>query len=442
MSYTKFNPNTPPPPLMTSEPGSFAQRTMTTRIPAIIRQVLIDFDHKHPRVIKQALQDLHEEVKAGQPMRLLETDAPDGPSWAKAYQPYEGKSWHNAPWYFAEAFLYRHLLQASGFFGGKGDYWEGNDPFMPRKIAELQGHTPWRVLSLALSHAEDDSPGSFRALLHHDVWGNRVDLSYNEVAQGTGREIAIERESANLLVDDTEAVLAHLEQGRRRAEEQKGEGAQGHKSNTFSSLLPGSYKRSAAPLLNATSCIDFICDNTGTELLMDLALADFLLRFNWCRQITLYVKAHPTFVSDAVPKDVDITLTAIKEYPETDLAPFGRRLEHFQAEGRLAVQADLFWNSNRFFWEMPSPLHTRLAQARLIVIKGDANYRRLLGDSRWPTTVPVRDAIPYFPAPFVCLRTMKSDPVVGLKPGLAQALDKEDPEWRVNGKRGMIQAAL
>ena len=106
------------------------------------------------------------------------------------------------------------------------------------------------------------------------------------------------------------------------------------------------------------------------------------------------------------------------------------------------VQADLFWNSSRFFWEMPPPLRTRLAQARLIIIKGDANYRRLLGDSRWPTTGPVEDAIPYFPAPFVCLRTMKSDPVVGLKPGLAEVLDEEDPQWRVNGKRGLIQAVL
>ena len=85
-------------------------------------------------------------------------------------------------------------------------------------------------------------------------------------------------------------------------------------------------------------------------------------------------------------------------------------------------------------------LHQRgLSHARLVIIKGDANYRRLLGDSRWPTTVPVQDAIPYFPAPFVALRTMKSDPIVGLKPGLAEMLDKEDTEWRVNGKRGIIQ---
>jgi hypothetical protein len=80
-----------------------------------------------------------------------------------------------------------------------------------------------------------------------------------------------------------------------------------------------------------------------------------------------------------------------------------------------------------------------LAQAHLVIIKGDANYRRLLGDSRWPTTVPAATAVPYFPAPFVALRTLKSDPIVGLPPSLAEQLDQTDAAWRVNGQWGLIQ---
>jgi uncharacterized protein with ATP-grasp and redox domains len=429
MPYTKFDPNNPPPPLMTSEPGSFAQRTMTTRIPAIIQQVLADHADKHPDTLKHALQRLHDEVKSGQPMRPLKTDAADGPDWAKAYRPHAGKSWHNAPWYFAEAFLYRRLLQASGFFGGFGDYWEGNDPFIHRKLEELQSETPWQIFTTTLTHAEGNSTNTFRALLHYCVWGNRIDLSYNQIAEATGRAIAIENEQANLLVDDTEAVLAHLVQ---RSSETK------ERSHNLSNLLP----RTSAPSLTPPICIDFICDNTGTELLLDLALSDFLLRHNWAQQVTLHLKAHPTFVSDAVPRDIKLTLDAISRYPKTDLVPAATRLNNFLENGRLDLKADLFWNSSRFFWEMPQPLLSRLAHARLVIVKGDANYRRLLGDSRWPTTVPVQDAIPYFPAPFVALRTMKSDPIVGLKAGVAETLDEVDSEWRVNGKRGIIQAVI
>ncbi len=184
---------------------------MATRIPIIVQQVLADYGDTYPPHIKRALQELHNEIKLDQPVRPLKTAAPDGPGWAKAWQPHRSKSWFNIPWYFAEAFFYRRLLEAAGYFGDSETgtkNWQGVDPFLPRKQAELQSDIPWQVLSAALAHSSTDSADSLRALLHHCVWGNRVDLSYNQVAQSTGRQIAVDSEQANLLVDDTEAVLA------------------------------------------------------------------------------------------------------------------------------------------------------------------------------------------------------------------------------------------
>jgi hypothetical protein len=37
---------------------------------------------------------------------------------------------------------------------------------------------------------------------------------------------------------------------------------------------------------------------------------------------------------------------------------------------------------------------------------------------------------------------MKSDGIVGLRPGLAEHLDASDPRWRIDGKRGVIQATI
>jgi hypothetical protein len=45
----------------------------------------------------------------------------------------------------------------------------------------------------------------------------------------------------------------------------------------------------------------------------------------------------------------------------------------------------------------------------------------------------------YFPAPFVTLRTLKGEIMVGLEPGQAEALAAQDPTWLINGKRGIIQ---
>jgi uncharacterized protein with ATP-grasp and redox domains len=400
---------------------------MTRRIPDILAQVMTDHQASYPPEIKAALQVLYHELTTNQTIAPVETIAPDRAAWHAAWQEQRGRGWLDIPWYFAEAFFYRRLLEAVNYFGGHGPQlqpWVSLDPFLPRKREELQSDTPWQVLAAALAHAAADPVDRFRALLHYAVWGNRIDLSYNQVAETSGRQIAVEREQANLLVDDTEAVAGYLRQGSGGA----GKSAKGTKGERGSvrSFPQGR--------------VDFICDNAGTELLLDLALADFLLRFDWAGQVSLHVKAHPTFVSDATLADVDLTIAAIRQQGGSELSELAGRLSAQRLQGRLQTKAHIFWNSSRFLWEMPAGLRSELAQARLVILKGDANYRRLLGDSRWPATTPLADAVPYFPAPFVVLRTLKSEPIVGLATGLAEKLDREDAEWHVNGKRGLIQS--
>jgi hypothetical protein len=254
------------------------------------------------------------------------------------------------------------------------------------------------------------------------VWGNRLDLSHPQLAQASG-QIAVQSEQENLLVDDTEAVLQHVQTFKR--------------SNVQSPPKTGGQQSSVS------GRIDFICDNAGVELLLDLALASWLLRFEWATQITLHVKGHPTFVSDTIPADVDTTIAAMHAQPAADIVSLANELEAYRRQERLLVRPDYFWNSSHFFWEIPAEIEAELTQAVLVIVKGDANYRRLIGDSKgWPAAISMAGAVPYFPARFVCLRTMKSEAVVGLPPGLAEQLDQIDPEWRVNGQRGVIQARL
>ncbi|MBN1991309.1 MAG: protein-glutamate O-methyltransferase family protein [Anaerolineae bacterium] len=405
-SSSKFDPGQVPPPLMTNKAdNAFAHKTMAVRKPRIVQQVLADHAGQYPDAIVQELQNLHDELAQGKPVRPLRTSAPDGESWRNAWQPYQNKNWFNIPWYFAEVFFYRRLLESAGYFSPGP--WAGVDPFLPAKQAELANEIPWQVLALGLEYASASTPEHFQKLLRHCIWGNRVDLSHPQIVEELRQQAGGPKALGELLADDTEAVLAHLQKADR-----------------------------------PHARIDFICDNTGTELLLDFALADFLLKFLWAKHVTLHVKAHPTYVSDATPADVAMAVTAAKKQPAAAIQSLAKRLTEYQQKNRLQVQADLFWNSSRFFWEIPPPLHAQLAQAHLVVIKGDANYRRLLSDGHWPPDVPFAQAIPYFPAPFVALRTLKSDVVTGLQPGRAEALDQQDAEWRVNGRRGVIQAVL
>ena len=183
-----------------------------------------------------------------------------------------------------------------------------------------------------------------------------------------------------------------------------------------------------------------LADNAGTELTMDLALIDFALAHVTERAV-LHVKVHPTFVSDATPDDV-LSFLGLKgdrcfEPRSTPAVAFVERLRAATQSGRLEVASHPYWNGPLSLFELPGELAAPFHRARLVVLKGDANYRRAVNDAVWPPETPFREVLGYFPAPLLALRTLKSDPIVGVAPGRADELERSDPTWRVNGKRGV-----
>jgi hypothetical protein len=177
----------------------------------------------------------------------------------------------------------------------------------------------------------------------------------------------------------------------------------------------------------------------GSDLLFDLALADFLMDLGWVQEIHLHLKSQPFFVSDAMPADARCSVDLLKTAPAPGLQALGVRLDEHLSAGRLVFATDPFWTSCLMFRQMPAQLRQELAPAGLVLVKGDVNYRRLLDDRHWPPTTRMEDVCAYFPAPFVALRTLKGEIMVGLQPGQAQVLQAEDPTWLINGKRGVIQ---
>src|SRR3990170_8219336 len=73
-------------------------------------------------------------------------------------------------------------------------------------------------------------------------------------------------------------------------------------------------------------------------------------------------------------------------------------------------------------FQLPDDLRSELGRMALVIVKGDANYRRLLGDGHWPPTTPFEKVPAYFPVPLVALRTLKAELIVGLQPGEAERL--------------------
>ncbi len=91
-------------------------------------------------------------------------------------------------------------------------------------------------------------------------------------------------------------------------------------------------------------------------------------------------------------------------------------------------------------------LKNELANASLVIVKGDANYRQLLGDvydalhlRHWDFTTNIADIVCYLPLPMVALRTLKSEIAVDLKPEVIEEVAKSDSSWLTNGQWGVVQ---
>ena len=111
---TKFDPAVEPPPLMTSELGSFARNTLVTRKPSIIKNVMADHQTRFAPETMQALAAFLDEIVQDQPVQPLRTTAPDAATWQTAWERIAGHTWLDIPWYLAEVFFYRRLLEITG----------------------------------------------------------------------------------------------------------------------------------------------------------------------------------------------------------------------------------------------------------------------------------------------------------------------------------------
>jgi len=185
-----------------------------------------------------------------------------------------------------------------------------------------------------------------------------------------------------------------------------------------------------------------VLDNCGLELIADLLLVDGLLRLVAPSSIVLHVKDTPVFVSDVCLHDFPLTLDWLDSNGGGAMAA---RLRAALDSGSLTLVAHPFYTSAHPFWDMPDDLFAIFGSAGAVLLKGDANYRRLLGDRHWPHDTPFSPLMRrYWPAatPVAALRTCKSGVLVGVAPEVeAAAMAAEPGRWLTAGVYGLISLA-
>ncbi len=372
-----------PEPLRGSEAGTFAADTVKRRLPEIARRAIAENDLDALR--SQRVEALATEIGTSLVTPIDEPEAADAALWAQHVTPYLDSTWFEAPWFFVETYFFRRLLAATGYSQPGSRC--GVDPFIYQKRLALDG-----ALGLAarLGELTDAS-----ALLRAALWSNRIDLSLWPVdsADSTGPIDAALNTDGGLLVDD----LA-----------------------------------TASVSVTAASSIHFVLDNAGSELVADLALAAFLLEGG--KRVKLHAKPHPTYVSDVTADDFAQTIDRLGPASPQ----MAELLRNALAVGNLEITSHPYWVSPLPFWRCPSDLVADLARADIIIVKGDANYRRLLGDLHWELTTPITDIVRP-PRPLLALRTAKAEVAAGLDEPTIAAARSADPNWMTNGRWGMVQ---
>jgi hypothetical protein len=394
-----------PPELLNNDPGGFAWGVWHDRTPKLVRQVRDG--HPYGPAQRRALDGLLDEIAGGliAPLGAGPGEAVDQATWAAWGTDYFGTPWLDAPFLGSESYFYRRLLDAVGFF--RPGAWRGIDPFAFLKEAELRA--PDLESDLAALAAVDQLPAEQQrqTKLLASLWGNRADLGF--LLDNAGQP-----EPAGLVADDSAAL--------------------------WSALGPAAH-------------VVLVADNAGREMLADLVLVDHLLQAGQAASVALHVKPSPYYVSDATTADVLACLRRLAAAPAGPApagpapggpAPGGAariaaRLTAALRAGQLTLATHDFYCAPWSYHRLPADLADCYRRASLTLLKGDLNYRRLVGDRAWPPTIPLASVTAYFPGRVAALRTLKSDVVAGLDPAVVRRLDATGQPWRTNGQHGLIQ---
>ena len=430
-----------PPAILSNVPGTWAYDTVSRRLrESILSRVATDnadtLDADPRAAAAFAALDAELADAANVVLRSIEDDGgPDVRCWNESLvDAWIGKTWLDTPWLVSEFYFYRRVLEAIGYFGdGPG---AGKDPFQRDKDAGLAACAEaTKALAPKLNaFANEDSDdaaslATMRLFVLASLWGNRMDLSIWPAAGATASGASGEVASSTRAAEAFDEAL-------RAGEE--------------CLLWDDSAAAARAILQTGRDKIGLVVDNAGFELVCDLALADAIVIARDKRNggdpraprviVTLHVKAHPVFVSDAMSKDVRDTIEALRASPDAETAATGNRWRGHVESGAWIIAPRFEWAQPQPFWELPREARGVLAEERLVVIKGDANYRRLLGDRLWALDTPFCEVASYFPAPLLALRTLKAELGCGIPEAQAHRAEAENPgTWQTDGKFGVVQ---
>ncbi|XP_054990889.1 damage-control phosphatase ARMT1 [Sorex araneus] len=431
-----------PESLSGQDVGSFAYLTIKDRIPQILTKA-IDSLHRHKSEFfeKHGEEGMEAEKKAisllSKLRNELQTDKPiiplvekfvDTDIWNQ-YLEHHGRlllasdekpRWFYSPWLLVECYMYRRIHEAiiqSPPIDNFDVFRESKEQSFFESQESVSSLCTYLQQTLGAPDALQGErlKSEFFKFLQISLWGNKCDLSFS------GGESSSQRTNVISSVDDLKPFILVNDMER------------------LWSLLSESKPAEGGAAVR----VAIVLDNSGFELVTDLVLADFMLTSKLATEIYFYGKTIPWFVSDTTARDFKWLIDQAGQSGHPWVSKCGGNWGRYVEAGRWVYRDHIFWTLPHEFSAMAQvapDLYAELQQARLVLFKGDLNYRKLTGDRKWESTVPFRQALSGFhPAPLCSIRTLKAEIQVGLRPGQAEQLTASEPSWLTAGKYGIFQ---
>jgi hypothetical protein len=411
-----------PNSLLVGEFGSFANKTMKIRHSETTARVKREHPTIDPALII-ALDDLTEEIQSNAMLKPLKYKDPEQErAWMASHTHRGDRCWNDVSFLEAECYYFTRMHHLFLAFGIK-------DVFAPHKqqqltaslsFAQSLAEVHWNNL-LEASGSESFNEDQLRYYCMMSMWGNAADMCFHihqkDTQQSVNHLTAMSHTRHPLLVDELDAFCAYMQ------------------------TLGASDQDNIV--------IDMVLDNCGEELAADLLFCDYLWQAaprsqqGKRRKIVLHVKSTPTHVSDVMSRDIYNTLhywmaAGSAKGASQPLSRCAHRLATLLSYHDVEIKPSHFWNGPQALWEAPPELLDHFkSSSSLLILKGDLNYRRLVGDYAWPASCPLQAVTAYLSTPHLVLRTLKSWAVLGVPIEVEAKLSHEDTHWRTNGTKAV-----
>ncbi len=448
------NPGNLPAKIRSNIKGTWSYDTMSRRIVENILPRIIEDNSaelSQPTASERAeafmlLNDLKSSLKCGHEGYLQEIydKGDDIKVWNEEILgklEFNEKNWLDSPWLISEYYFYRRIASIFGYFETR------YDPFVQDKF---------RGLVSSLDFIEGLSYGYFQNFEEKNIineeksnklnklavknailtslWGNKLDLS---LWPATDSERKARGEIMDNFTDQSKEESKNTDSGTITF------GDALEKLDDF--ILDNQLHITLDKLSECNSdhkVIGIVVDNAGYELVTDLYLGHCLLAHSDVDEVIYMTKGHPTFVSDATSEDSIETIKYlnsldIEKYPY--IVKWAKHLESHIESQKFKFIDDCYWCQPFEYWNMPEHIVELVKSCHVTFVKGDANYRRLLGDREWPLDTPSKDILDYWPGNVCALRTFKAELGCGITPEKQKYAQEEDNCWLTSGRFGVIQ---